>query len=494
MTVPTFPLSKPVSRALSWAVLSLLLLALCYIFHANSPALWGVDAYFHIKYSQILRTQGLIQNFPWLAFTIYTNDFADDHFLFHLFLVPFTFGNLITGAKVYASLVTISVFLFFFWLLQRHQIRHPFLWTLGLLFSSPIFFTRLSMARPSGLSLLFLLIGTALILEHKDRWLAPLAFLYVWLYGGFPLLLILVCIACGVSWAFTRKIRSGLFIACGLGTLAGLVLHPYFPNNIQFLYTSYTQIELGTFADPVLAGSEDYPYAASTAVRHTLLVWIILFLTLLVYLLQPKTLTPQSLLLFLFSIVLLCLYLKVRRFIEYWPPFALLFTAWALNPVARSLDLRKQKYGAIVFSLVLSVAAYHTYTRLFIDNTISNRPQAYRAAAQFLKENTAKNDIVFTADWDDFPHLFHYNDHNRYIVGLGLHYLYLYDPNLYAIWLHLSRGLHPTPALTILDTFGAHYVFSLKADTDFLEAFQKSEHIEMIYDDPKAQTYRIHPP
>jgi len=58
-----------------------------------------------------------------LAFTIYTENFADDHFLFHLFLVPFTFGNLIIGAKVSASLITISIFLFFFWTVQRHWFK-----------------------------------------------------------------------------------------------------------------------------------------------------------------------------------------------------------------------------------------------------------------------------------------------------------------------------------------------------------------------------------
>jgi hypothetical protein len=49
------------------------------------------------------------------------------------------------------------------------------------------------------------------------------------------------------------------------------------------------------------------------------------------YLVRPVQVTPNGVFLFLFSILLLCLYLMVRRFIEYWPPFALLFVAFAFQ-------------------------------------------------------------------------------------------------------------------------------------------------------------------
>ena len=176
------------------------LLLVFWSIHSASPNLFGVDGYFHIKYSQLLRTDGIIYDFPWLAYTILRENYADDHFLFHLIQIPFTFGNLITGAKLYATLVASCVFYLFFTLLRTHQIRFPLIWTVGLMVSADPFLYRMCMARAAGLSLIVLFIATHLILIRKDRWIGPLSFIYVWLYGAFPLIAILSSIAFLASW------------------------------------------------------------------------------------------------------------------------------------------------------------------------------------------------------------------------------------------------------------------------------------------------------
>ncbi len=476
--------------------LALILLATFSFIHAASPSLFGVDAYFHIKYSQLLRTGGLIYDLPWLAFTLYNENFADDHFLFHILQIPFTFGDLRTGAKVYATLVATAVFLLFYGILQRRHIRFPLLWTAGLLVSAEPFLLRMCMARAPGVSLLFLLIGTDLILRRKDRWIAPLAFLYVWLYGGFPLLVVLVGIAFCVSLTVEKQARYPLLIACGIGIAAGLVVHPYFPNNIRFLYTSYTQIELGRFPDIVMAGSEDYPYAASSAVRNAMLVWGLLFGVFFFYLVRPCTLGADALTLFLFSTVLLCLYLNVRRFIEYWPPFAFLFAAFALNPWLKRISIRSlERSRRLLFTaglaLILGTAGYDTFQELFADQAWSVDYRHYRGAAGYLRENTPENALVFTANWADFPLLFHFNTHNRYIVGLGLHYLYLFDPQLYTRWRSIVAGKDPQPADSILRHFQAQYVFSLKKEKDFLTALDADADARVVFEDDNARVYRI---
>ena len=495
-TVGSIPDKRPYREILVWVALTAVLLAIFSLIHAASPLLFGVDGYFHIKYSQLLRTEGLIRDLPWLAFTIHSRDYADDHFLFHALQTPFTFGDLRTGAKLYATIVASAVFLLFYRILNRQGLRFPLLWTAGMLVSAEPFLVRLCMARAPGVSLLFLLVGTELILRRKDRWIAPLAFLYVWLYGGFPLLGVLVGIAFGVSLIVEKKPRWTLLVACGLGTAAGLVIHPYFPDNIRFLYTSYTQVELGTFPDIVKAGSEDYPYASSSAVRNAMLVWALLFGVVLLYLVRPFALTPDTLTLFLFSTVLLCLYLNVRRFIEYWPPFAFLFAAFALNPFLKEISLSRlrgiRRYApAAILTLLLVAAGYDTFAELFADQAASTDYRHYRGAAAYLQRHTPKDSLVFTANWADFPFLFHFNTHNRYIVGLGLHYLYLFDDRLYSHWIKIVEGKDPRPAQSVLKQFGAQFIFSLKDERDFLKALDTDPDARIVYEDENARVYRI---
>ncbi|MDA0748210.1 MAG: hypothetical protein O2954_16935 [bacterium] len=493
---PVVPATHRRVSPVEFAALAAVLATFFWFIQAASPNLIGVDAYFHIKYSQLLRTEGLIRELPWLSCTIYSQDFADDHFLFHVLQIPFTFGNLITGARLYATTVATLIFLYFYILLRAQNIRYPLAWTAALLVSAEPFLLRISMARASGVSLLFLLAATHIILTRKDLWIAPLAFFYVWLYGGFPLLGILVATVFGVSWIHEKQPRYRLLLGAVAGTLAGLICNPYFPHNIAFLFTSYTQIELGTFPEYVPAGTEDYPYAASSAVRNALPVWGLLFTILFLFLIRPWQLSSNALVLFLFSTILLCMYMNVRRFIEYWPPFAFLFAAHALEPYWGELFPqtlhRRVRYTAVAaVCIVLALAGWDTITEasLHRNEAVDYRP--YEAASVYLKTNTAPHQRVFTASWSDFPLLFHFNTHNYYIVGMGLHYLYLYDPALYFLWQKIAQGKHPAPASAIRKQFDAEYVFSLESQHVFLQALERDPDAQLVFQQSGARIYRL---
>ena len=66
-----------------------------------TPNLAGNDGYYHIKLAYLMRTEGLKPPFPWLPLTILNEgSFVDHHYLYHILLVPFTFGDLRLGAKI----------------------------------------------------------------------------------------------------------------------------------------------------------------------------------------------------------------------------------------------------------------------------------------------------------------------------------------------------------------------------------------------------------
>ncbi|MGA1197297.1 MAG: hypothetical protein ACO36I_12470 [Candidatus Latescibacterota bacterium] len=439
--------TNPRTAYLEYAGITLLSVTLFTWLVTCVPGLMGVDSYFHMRYSQKIWQEGIPDTFPHLVYTIYSQNFADDHFLFHIIQIPFTFGNLITGAKIYGVVFGTLVILIFFFILKHHHIRFAPIWTLALLASSAPFLFRIGMARAPSLSLCILLIATALALSDKDRWFLPLSFIFVWLYGGFPLI---AGLASSVFFAsfLTQKKRPHILLYCGLGISLGLIIHPYFPDNITFLYKSYTQIE---FADVVTAGNEDYPYASSTVVRNAFLPWALMLATATFYFLRPEKLSFPALILFTFSTLLLCMYMNVRRFVEYWPVFAVLFSAFALNPYLKTCNIAhiwatfRGKFILLFIALFIGLCGADTLNHVAEYRASDRLPISYSGAAKFLQEASEKGTIVFTGNWDDFPLLYHFNTHNRYIVGLDPHYLYYYDAQLYDVWLRITKGNASNP-------------------------------------------------
>ena len=106
------------------------------------------DGYYHIKLSEViwesLRNAEFPPIFTWLPLTtLNARDYADQHLLFHLLLVPFTwFGNLTGGAKIAVVLFSTLAVLSCYWLLLRFRVQYAFLFLLALTacasdFSSP---------------------------------------------------------------------------------------------------------------------------------------------------------------------------------------------------------------------------------------------------------------------------------------------------------------------------------------------------------------------
>ena len=80
------------------------------------------DGYYHIKLAWLMRTEGLKPDFPWLPLSILNeSEFYDHHFLFHVALIPFTFGNLRLGAKWAAVFFSAIAFLAVWYLFHRQK-------------------------------------------------------------------------------------------------------------------------------------------------------------------------------------------------------------------------------------------------------------------------------------------------------------------------------------------------------------------------------------
>ena len=323
------------------------------------------DGYYHIKWSRLLWeriSSGHLTppQFTWLPLTtLNPNDYVDHHLFFHILQIPFTwFGDLRMGAKVasifYASLALLSCY----WLIVRYRIRYSLCWLIALLACSAPFLYRLNMAKAPPVAIIFMVIGIYLLFEKKYVWLMPLAFLFAWTYSLFVTLIGAAFIwTCVMSWSERRFEWRPLAWAFGGGVL-GMVVNPYFPKNVKLLAEHFLmKAAAGNFS--VAVGTEWYAYDSWYLLGSCLVAFIAMGVGYIAYNGQNRERAARPLFFLIFSTVLMLVSFRFRRFVEYWPPFAVLFAAFSLQPIFEGLKATAARLPSSVMDELLPFLDRH---------------------------------------------------------------------------------------------------------------------------------------
>lgn len=368
-----------------------------------SPTFPDPDSFYHAKMAVLIRDQGIVKNFPWLQFTVLKNSYIDHHFLYHVALVPFvTFLDPLVGIKLATALFAALLILVIYWFLKKFRVRSAIFYCLILLVSSPFIF-RINLAKASSVSLIILLFGLYFIFNRKLWQLFALSFLYVWTYGGWPLILVLTAfyvlsdaiinfshpeqlddrvkyqetkikkITQRIKKFFLRfKINSshffrrvftkdnlGLLGACLGGLAAGIVVNPFFPKNLIFYWHQIIEIAVINYQNVINVGAEWYPYNIGDLVSNSSFVFILLILSFAFFFInflkyfvgQEKNFKAGRktkiiiLCLNLLTIFFLALTLRSRRNVEYFIPFAVISSGFSLN---QPLSSAKKYLGSFI--------------------------------------------------------------------------------------------------------------------------------------------------
>ena len=132
-------------------------------------------------------------------------------------------------------------------------------WAIGLLAISEAFIYRMNQPRAQSLSLAVLVLALHFLLTNKHRWMMPLAFVYVWLYNAFPLIMVVAGLYVASEFLLYRRIVWKPLVYTGLGLVLGVVINPYFPDNLIFIY-HHLAPKLLNPTEATRVGSEWYPY------------------------------------------------------------------------------------------------------------------------------------------------------------------------------------------------------------------------------------------
>ena len=494
---------KKTLRSLLPVGLFLLFILGMVIIQFATPNMPDNDGFYHIKLAQLMREGGLKPVFTWLPLTILNaQEYYDHHFLYHVALIPFTyFADLRIGAKWSAVVFSSLAFLAIWFIFHRQRIPYAWLWALALLGISDAFLYRMSVTRAQSLSLAVLALAMVLLLERKYKLLAILSFVYVWMYDAFPLMiafsvLYLVSVAL-IEHRFEYK--HLLFVVAGI--LLGMFINPYFPDNIIFSYRHMLPKLMD--ATSVHVGNEWFPYDTKQVLENSFPALIVFASGIFALGFSDRKMDVRTAFSLLITLLFGFMLLQARRFVEYFPPFALIFAVFAWAPLLTDFipasvspgESSLKRVLAIIPALALSVAVAFSIARSIprAQEAINgSKPyDLYAGASQWLEENTPADSRVFQTDWDDFPRLFYYNTHNTYLVGLDPTYMQLYDANLYSLWVLITRGNVKNPAKIIASKFGSQYVHTDLKHGNFIKVAEKDPGLKEVYRDDQAVLYEI---
>jgi hypothetical protein len=471
-----------------------------------TPDLPDNDGFYHIKLAWLMRTEGLKPEFPWMPLSILNpREFYDHHFLFHVALIPFTFGDLRLGAKWAAVTFASLGFLAIWYLFYRQRVPMAWLWALGLLGISDAFLYRMSITRAQSLSLAVLALGLTWMLEGKYRRLAILAFFYVWMYDAFPLLLALSVMHLLAVALIEHRLEYRVLLWVGIGTMLGMFINPYFPLNLIFTYRHLLPKLVG--ATSLNVGNEWYPYETLQLLKNSLPALVAFASAALALGLAGRKMDLRTATSFLIALLFGLMLFQSRRFVEYFPPFALIFAAFSWSPLfvdprpdsANQPDLPRSPFRAalqtnlsfILLALAVLVGIMKSVPATQ-DQMQSSKPyDLYAGASLWLMRNTTAGERIFQTDWDDFPRLFFYNTHNTYLVGLDPTYMQLYDADLYDTWAKITRGEIKQPSSIITARFSTRYIQSDLKHTSFLRIAAEDPGLKEVYRDNQSIIYKV---
>jgi hypothetical protein len=470
-----------------------------------TPDMPDNDGFYHIKLAWLMRTDGLKPDFPFLPLSILSErEFYDHHFLFHVALIPFTFGDLRLGAKWAAVAFASLAFLVVWYLFHRQRVPFAPLWALGLFGISEAFLFRMSITRAQSLSLAMLALALAWLLEGKYKHLAVLGFIYVWMYDAFPLMLALAVLHFLAVALTERRFEFRPLLYTSAGIILGMLLNPYFPDNLIFSYNHM----LPKLADAtsVRVGNEWYPYDTKQLLDNSLPALVAFASGILALGLSGRKMDARTALALFVSLLFGLMLFQARRFVEYFPPFALVFAAFAWAPLfepgpvpvqpAHSPRVRfasslQRNFPVILLALAVAVSTARSISPARASINRSKPYGLYANASLWLEKNTPAGSRVFQTDWDDFPRLFFYNTHNTYLIGLDPTYLQLYDADLYDLWVDITQGDIENPSQVIATTFDSRYIHTDLNHGDFLHVAAEDSGLKEVYRDDQAVVFEV---
>lgn len=484
------------------------------------------DGFYHAKISALLWQNGPLKGFTWLDLTALGQHFADLHFLFHVFVAPFTavFGMFV-GLRVAMVVLAGLFFAVFDYCLRKLKLPYPLLWIFLLFMTQPFLF-RILLAKATPIALMLFVAGLTTAWLRKPWLVFLITALFSLSHGGWLYLAgSIVLVACGqatfIIFVEDKPWRSALrgsmwreIVAGFVGGLVGMLVHPNFPQNFILSWTQVFVIGLGTPFKHVVLGLEWQP-AGIKALFTSYAPWILAGgLGLAGMFLAPRKPLDRDKAMLTASFgwvvaVLFALTLKSRRNTEYLAPAVALWTAsfWSHVDAGKMLAdfrARLKKFGkwnhrmlvGVILVLYLGLMMREGFGAWDSLHSGEYPDGMYRGSMAEVTKRAQAGDRVFHSSWDEFPMLFAADDRLRYVSGLDPTFLYVASSTLSDDVKNLTWGLTSSTKEQawelIHDRLDSRFVFVGKKNHEqFLELIKSDEKYVNIADFPDSAAFEV---
>ncbi len=479
------------SRALLAVVVALSASSFAWL-QSQTPHLLDRDSYYHARYAQLLPERGLSREFEWTQVSIWRDQFSDKEFLYHAFLAPFCRGERLEGgAKVATWILQVGFLGVMALLLVGNGFRAPWLWLLLVPALGNHFLFRMLEVRAHVLSVSLLLLGVHFLLQRKPLALWIVGFVYSWSYAAPHVLVGFACVH-----AIASSFDEGRFVwrplaASAMGVFAGLVLHPYFPNDLRLWWVQNVLVlsaAWGSAGDSAIRlGAEFSPVTTREFFLTATLPALCLGGTLLAAVFRRRELSSRTRALVACAAAAFVLYCLSAKLVEYFAPLALLAFASLVSDLWPEGPATWKRVLAVV--LLVAIGGGVLWKSLSdTRKAVGNYPgPELEGAATWIRQNVEKGETIVHLDWGDFPELFYFDPTHRYLVGLDPMFAFERNASKMRLLEEVRARRRPLDPGGLAFAFDARYLIVRRRWMDLAN----DALLTPVYEDRSAAVYRL---
>jgi hypothetical protein len=367
-----------------------------YAMLAARGSVLDIDSQYHFKVARLILERGPWVDISWLPFTVLGERGPDHQWLFHLIIAPLTaLGNDLRTLHIASAAMAAAMPALIYPFLKRAGVPYALLFVVALMFSGDLLPERFLALRAQDLAVIFMVATLFALAWRKTAWVGALAFLFTQAYHGAVILAAILAATLAARWLRERAFSLRPVTATAVGVLAGLLLSPWFPQNVGYLV--FHTLFKATSGDPFLIGQEWFRpplhlLVTTTLVAHGLLASGIAAVIATRERGRWPALGEETLASFMLAMLFLAMTAFSWRFVEYYGPFAVIAAGLLWRDALRQGIPGRRLRAALPALLTVALAWGIVQGAGLVSQVSHKRFEAYSEIVRHVEANDANPD------------------------------------------------------------------------------------------------------
>ncbi len=404
----------------------------------------GTDCYYHVRMSSLPVKVIASKQFPSMTLSIWHERFSNKELLFHLVLKAVQKISFIKEPEppfhIYSFFLLLLFTLSFAVTAYSFSIKHIWFYSLVLFLLFPLLTMRIMFVRPHMIAMSLMCLSLALfkkVQQKKHLWIPfVFGFVFAWTYSSPHFILVTASAFAGI-FIFRKEYVLGIliFLSTFLGLIAGLTIHPQFPNTFYIWFIQGVQIvNVMLFgAEGICVGRELVaPSLQEILFNVNQYILLVIDSFLLYRLFQKKTLKPETAGVFCIALFWSIMFFFAKRALEYSVFITVLATGIIISDCLKAgffTRIQNYKKACLILSIcIVTVLVPVTFKVQKTELTLLNRMPYAQFGEWVRKSNMPAGSRIANLYWGDFPFLFFSAPQHRYLFGIDPMFAYFSNP------------------------------------------------------------------